>query len=291
MQAEERQSTNALLTVDEIREGLTNGDVIIWPFEEGKVTSAGYDLTPTEWVFSLNSRLLMPIILEGLEKFCWVEPQDTVLVLTREAIRFPPYVAGTLLSKSSLATAGFGHFSIALDEHGQGPLLIPLQNPTKQRVKLPFTTVDAEGELHEHTLVALRFDSIRSFLGVRSDLREARLPIPPMSGKSDPLAACWHGMAEINFLAGQGESFDPELFKQKYEEARKRIQFLTERGQKISQEIWARQKLWEVVRQVGYGGVIVGLLSYMGYQAVVFGDGTFLAFGGLLLGVLFLGRK
>ncbi|KEO84883.1 dCTP deaminase domain-containing protein [Tumebacillus flagellatus] len=290
MQAEEAQPVIGLLTENEIREGLTSGEVVIWPFEEGKITPAGYDLTPTEWVFSLNSRLLVPVVHEGAEKFCWVEPQDTVLVLTREAVRLPRYIAGTLLSKASVTAGGFGHFSMALDAQWQGPLLLAMNNPTGRRVKLPFVTVGEDGEVREHTVAALRFDLIRSFMGMKSEIREARLSFPQeaQSGKKDPLAECLRGIAEIDFLAGQGERFEAEVFKRNYEEALKRIRFYTERGQRISREVLTRRRLVAGVRQGGFGAALVGVLSYMGYQAVAFGDWTFLAFGGMLLGVLFL---
>ncbi|MBL0385191.1 hypothetical protein JJB07_00915 [Tumebacillus sp. ITR2] len=292
MSAEEVQPVMGVLTETEIREGLTSGEVVIWPFEEGKLTPAGYDLTPSEFVYSLNSRLLVPVVHEGREKFCWVEAQDTVLVLTREAVRIPRYIAGTLMSKASVTAVGFGHFSMALDAEWQGPLLLALTNPTGRRLKLPFVTVGEGGEIREHTIAALRFDLIRSFMGMPGVERESRLRIPGV-GEKGVLEECLQGIAEIDFSSGQVESgrFDAEGFKRNYEEALKRIRFFTERGHKVSGEVLGRRRWIGIGREVGFGGCLVGVVCYMGYQAVAFGDFTFLAFGGLLLGVLAFGKR
>ncbi|PWK16444.1 dCTP deaminase domain-containing protein [Tumebacillus permanentifrigoris] len=297
-------STLGVLTETEIREGLTSGDVVIWPFEEHKLTPAGYDLTPSEWVYSLNARLLVPVQHEGGEKYCWIEPQDTVLLLTREAVRIPRYIAGTLLSKTSITGLGFSTTTMSLDSDWQGPLVLSLHNPTAHRLKFPLATLGEEGAVVEHTLVSLRLDLIRSFMGMPSVRQVARLqqldvvlrPFPrKLNGfrkKQAALNACLREIAAIDFQAGQPEAgFDAEVFKRHYEESWKKIRFHTEQARKLSDQIHAQRRLLTGLRQTAFGVCMVAFLSYLGYQAVMFGDYTFLTFGLLLLGILTFWRK
>jgi hypothetical protein len=295
-------STLGVLTETEIREGLTSGDVVIWPFEEHKLTPAGYDLTPSEWVYSLNARLLVPVHHHGGEKYCWIDPQDTVLLLTREAVRIPRYIAGTLLSKTSITGMGFSTTTMSLDSDWQGPLLLSLHNPTAHRLKFPFATLGEDGALAEHTLVTLRLDLIRSFMGMPAVKKEARLqqldfvlrPFPRQwrFQKQAALNASLREIAAIDFQAGQPESgFDAEIFKRHYEECLKKIRFHTEQARKLSDEAHAQRRLLAGLKKAAFGVCMIAFLSYLGYQAVTFGDFTFLTFGLLLLGIITLGKK
>ncbi|MEN6349726.1 MAG: hypothetical protein ABFD08_10075 [Syntrophomonas sp.] len=112
-----------------------NKDIVICGYCEKNLTDIGYNLTPTEFVFSTNKGMLVPIYNSGNQKFCWVDPNDTVLILTREAVWVSEAISGTFHSKVKLVSQGFGHISTTLDALWEGPLLISLNNPTKRKIR------------------------------------------------------------------------------------------------------------------------------------------------------------
>lgn len=114
---------------------LLDRDIVICGYSEKNLTDIGYNLTPTEFVFSTNNGMLVPIYNSSNQKFCWVNPNDTVLILTREAVWVSESISGTFHSKVKLVSHGFGHISTTLDALWEGPLLISLNNPTKKKLK------------------------------------------------------------------------------------------------------------------------------------------------------------
>ena len=120
---------------DEDLKSILDKEIVICDYSESNLTDIGYNLTPTEFIFSINEGLLVPIKDEENKKFCWIEPNDTVLILTREAVWVSEQIAGTFHSKVKIVSQGFGHISTTLDANWEGPLLISLNNPTKKRLK------------------------------------------------------------------------------------------------------------------------------------------------------------
>lgn len=116
-------------------ETILDKDLVICGYEKSNLTDIGYNLTPTEFIFSVNEGLLAKIHNDGNQKYCYVEPNDTVLIITREAIWVSEEISGTFHSKVSIVSQGFGHISTTLDAHWEGPLLISLNNPTKKRLR------------------------------------------------------------------------------------------------------------------------------------------------------------
>ncbi|QUH25557.1 dCTP deaminase domain-containing protein [Serpentinicella alkaliphila] len=133
----ENHSENAGFLSDvDIIDNIKKNKIVIWPMEEKEnLTPVGYNLTPTEFIFSINNRLLVNIYNNNNQKYCYVEPRDTVLILTREAVWVSNDIAGTFHSKVGIVSQGFGHISTTLDPRWQGPLLISLNNPTNKRLK------------------------------------------------------------------------------------------------------------------------------------------------------------
>jgi hypothetical protein len=74
----------------------------------------------------------------------YVEPNDTVLILTQEEVWVSEQIAGTFHSKVGIVSSGFGHISTTLDPNWEGPLLISLNNPTRKRLKLIIGKEEAE---------------------------------------------------------------------------------------------------------------------------------------------------
>ncbi|MCZ2260607.1 dCTP deaminase domain-containing protein [Sporosarcina sp. G11-34] len=128
--------TSGLLSDTAIKECIKKEEIVIYPFEDNNLTPIGYNLTASDFILSVNNQLLVNIHIEDSEKFCYVEPNDTVLIITKEAVRVSETIAGTFLSRVSVVSRGFGHVSTILYPSWQGPLLISLNNPTNRKIKL-----------------------------------------------------------------------------------------------------------------------------------------------------------
>jgi deoxycytidine triphosphate deaminase len=110
-----------------------NKEIVIEPFNEDNLTPLGYNLSPSNFVFSLKKKEL--IQEENAHyKIC---ANDTVLILTSEAVWVSKKIAGTFHSKVGVVSNGFGHISTTLDPNWIGPLLISLNNPTNMDLLLP----------------------------------------------------------------------------------------------------------------------------------------------------------
>jgi len=110
-----------------------NKEIVIFPFNEDDLTPVGYNLNPSDFVFSLKSKDLVPEVNGAYS----IQPHDTVLILTQEAVWVSKKIAGTFHSKVGVVSAGFGHISTTLDPDWKGPLLISLNNPTDSSLELP----------------------------------------------------------------------------------------------------------------------------------------------------------
>jgi deoxycytidine triphosphate deaminase len=135
--SERQEKVNILpgfLSNEDIEE-ILNKDIVVWPYNKKNLTDIGYNLTPTEFIFSINNGLLVQVHNNNNEKYCWIEPHDTVLIITREAVWVSEKISGTFHSKVKIVSQGFGHISTTLDAFWEGPLLISLNNPTKKRLK------------------------------------------------------------------------------------------------------------------------------------------------------------
>ncbi|WP_053361366.1 hypothetical protein [Bacillus sp. FJAT-27251] len=111
---------------------LLNKEVVVHPYKEENLTPLGYNLTPSDFVFSLSTEEL----INQEDGYYSIKPHDTVLVLTEESIWVSKRIAGTFHSKVGVVSSGFGHISTTLDPNWSGPLLISLNNPTKMTLKL-----------------------------------------------------------------------------------------------------------------------------------------------------------
>ena len=116
----------------DIRKALDK-EIVIYPFDEKDLTPVGYNLNPSDFVFSINSKK----IIAANNGYYDIAAHDTVLILTKEAIWVSKKIAGTFHSKVGVVSQGFGHISTTLDPNWHGPLLISLNNPTDNMLKLP----------------------------------------------------------------------------------------------------------------------------------------------------------
>ena len=111
---------------------LKDKDIVIYPFNEDDLTPLGYNLNPSGFVVSLKSNELV----DESDGYYEIQPHDTVLIRTREAVWVSKKIAGTFHSKVGVVSNGFGHISTTLDPNWKGPLLISLNNPTDIVLKL-----------------------------------------------------------------------------------------------------------------------------------------------------------
>lgn len=127
-----------MLSRDNIRQAMADGKLKIFPFEEKSLTGIGYNISTTDFAFSINQGILLTIHQEtrdnGIMRYVVIPPNDTVLFFSREYIEVDNTLAGTFHSKVTCVSKGLGHISTTLDPTWKGQLLLSLNNPTSREV-------------------------------------------------------------------------------------------------------------------------------------------------------------
>lgn len=128
-----------MLSRDDIRLALAEGHLKIFPFEPKNLTGIGYNLSTTDFAFSINQGILLTIHRKitdsGVERYVTIPANDTVLFFSKEYIEVDHTLAGTFHSKVSRVSEGLGHISTTLDATWKGQLLISVNNPTSKGIK------------------------------------------------------------------------------------------------------------------------------------------------------------
>lgn len=128
-----------MLSRDDIRCALAEGHLKIFPFEPKNLTGIGYNLSTTDFAFSINQGVLLTIHQKttscGVERYITIPANDTVLFFSREYIEIDRTLAGTFHSKVARVSEGLGHISTTLDATWKGQLLISVNNPTSKGIK------------------------------------------------------------------------------------------------------------------------------------------------------------
>lgn len=84
---------------------------VIAPYELGNVKGCGYNLTATEFVYSVRKKRLLTIHKSRQGNTCVkLCPNDTALILTREYIKLSGQLAGAFYSRVQLVSMGLGTF-------------------------------------------------------------------------------------------------------------------------------------------------------------------------------------
>ncbi|USK58116.1 dCTP deaminase domain-containing protein [Peribacillus asahii] len=135
------QNSSGMLSDFDIQKLISKNEIVITNYDKKNLTPLGYNLTPTEFILSVKNQLLVQIHNEELEKYCYIEPNDTVLIMTRESVAVSKNLAGTFHAKVGIVSLGFGHISTTLDPLWRGPLLISLNNPTNKRLKFTLAKI------------------------------------------------------------------------------------------------------------------------------------------------------
>jgi dCTP deaminase len=99
-----------------IKNLLDNAEVSIDPFDESRLTPAGYDLAAAQKIL--------------------LSPGEQKLVATLERVKFPPDLLGILHLRSSFAREGLLASLAIVDPGFRGQLTVSLTNLSKQPVKI-----------------------------------------------------------------------------------------------------------------------------------------------------------
>lgn len=116
-------------------------DILIAPFDEAKCKGVGYNLSPSELCYSVNSRCLLRVHRTAQEVYVMIPAHDTVLTLSHEYLQVGPRIAGCFLSRLRPVTKGLGNISTTLDPCWKGMLLLSINNPSSRAVKLTISQV------------------------------------------------------------------------------------------------------------------------------------------------------
>lgn len=128
-----------MLSRDDIKKNILEGKIQIYPFEKRNLTGIGYNLSTTNFAFSINQGILLTIYskvtLEGEKHYVIIPKQDTVLFFSKEYVGVDNSIAGTFHSKVSRVCQGLGHISTTLDPTWKGQLIISVSNPTSTDIR------------------------------------------------------------------------------------------------------------------------------------------------------------
>lgn len=78
------------------------------------------------------------------QRYVYIEPRDTALVLSNEYLKLPANICGNVFSRVSTVSSGLGHISTTIDPLWKGALLIAISNPSSEPVKLMLQDEAAE---------------------------------------------------------------------------------------------------------------------------------------------------
>lgn len=244
---------------------LLDKDIVICGYKGDNLTDIGYNLTPTEFIFSVNKGSLVKIYNEKNQKYCYIEANDTVLILTREAIWVSEKIVGTFHSKVKLVSNGFGHISTTLDANWEGPLLISLNNPTKKPIKLILAEDKGKGVKY-NSFVTLIFYKMVTPTNNPHDNPPCRLDILREKIKS-PKFLDWSNnnywklrnvidkirdFESLQVNIGQSKDYERiikiEKFKKKYEDFTKNLEFQIEEAHEINRQILLKNQIFFIIK-------------------------------------------
>lgn len=152
-------------------------ELVICPYNEKNLTPVGYNLSFTRFIVSLRKKTFVKIDHKDDEWFFILRPHETVLVLTRESVWVSRYIGGTFHSKVSLVTKGLGHVSTTLDPGWYGQLLVPLNNPTKEKIKVVIAH-DINGQKEYQTFITMvLFRAREASLREKTDNKSGRIEL------------------------------------------------------------------------------------------------------------------
>lgn len=171
------EQTASFMNDIQIMRAIEEGHMAISPYNEKNLTPVGYNFSFSVFIVSLKTKEFVKIYHEDEEWFFYLKPFETVLVLTREAIWVSKFIGGTFHSKVSLVTKGLGHVSTTLDPGWSGQLLVPLNNPTKKKIKVVVARDKNNEKIYETFITLVLFRSQEAALNLKTDNRSSRIEL------------------------------------------------------------------------------------------------------------------
>jgi deoxycytidine triphosphate deaminase len=289
------------LSDEDIRR-ILDKEIVICNYSEDNLTDIGYNLTPTEFIFSVNKGLLVPIEDREYKKYCWVEPNDSVLILTREAIWVSEEISGTFHSKVKLVSQGFGHISTTLDPNWEGPLLISLNNPTKKRLK--FVLGEDKGDGFEYssflTLIFYRMvtptkkghDNLPCRIDILKNItikKPSRINLYPSKYQrlQNVVKDIQFESLGIGSKSGKEREDCIKDFKDKYTSFARKIEFWIRQAHSINTDIMHLESIWRWLVNFILIAIMVWI-AYLVYTAKIVEDSNALAFYGVVVAIYVL---
>jgi deoxycytidine triphosphate deaminase len=159
----------SVLSNVDIQNELTNTkDIRIFPLDLSNIKSSTYNLTASEYAWSL-----------GLEKSIFnhdlgviqIPPHDTGLIATKEVIWVSERICGTYHSKVTIATEGGGHIGTTLDSTWLGHSIIAVHNHTKNTIEIGV----------DKTFVSIKFHYLNSPTTKKQENRSSQTDKIPFS--------------------------------------------------------------------------------------------------------------
>lgn len=171
------ENKSGQLSMEDLVKELESGNLIIAPRkpdakDELKIKAASFDISPSCLIMSVKKGSFMRIYSrisqcsEGHRNpewhcsackkkdqkksncseqlYTYIQPRDTVLVLSKEYLQIPAYMSGNVYSRVSTVSSGLGHISTTIDPLWKGALLIAISNPSSEPVKLLIQDEQAE---------------------------------------------------------------------------------------------------------------------------------------------------
>lgn len=161
----------------QVKRAMEDDKMTICPFCPDNLTPIGYNLSYSRFIVSIRKKTFAKIHHKNNEWFFFLKPAETVLILTRESIWVSKFIGGTFHSKVSLVTQGLGHVSTTLDPGWQGQLLVPMNNPTKEKIKVVIAK-DRNGKMEYGTFITMvLYWAAEASLNEKMDNRSARIEI------------------------------------------------------------------------------------------------------------------
>lgn len=124
---------------DDIKQAIAEGHLKIIPYEEKNLTGMGYNLSTTNFAFSIKQGTLLKIYeitdVQGAIHYVKIPANDTVLFFSREFLETDNTIAGIFVSKVSRVCQGLGHICTTLDPKWKGQLIISVNNPTNKSIR------------------------------------------------------------------------------------------------------------------------------------------------------------
>lgn len=152
-------------------------DIIIAPFSNKKAKGIGYNLSPSELIYSLRKKGLMPICHDSSGSYIKIRSHDTILILSYEYLQVNNNICGTFHSRVRGSAKGMGNVSTTLDPGWKGMLLFSINNPTKRSIRLDIFE-KKDGQIENSSLLTLAPFRMRT--GDDVDLLTFHLDNPPM---------------------------------------------------------------------------------------------------------------